>query len=598
MELSARVFGLNAWSILVPQALEGVAAVGLLYAAVRRWFGPAAGLVAGAVLALTPVAALMFRFNNPDALLVLLLTGAAYAMVRVVGEGRTRWLMLAGCLIGVGFLAKMLQTVLVVPGFALAYLIAGPVTLRRRILQLLAGAGAMVVSAMWWVVAVMAVPASARPYIGGSQNNSLWNLMFGYNGFGRLTGNETGSIGGGPAGTGSRWGATGLLRMFNAQFGAQSSWLIPAALILLAAGLILTLRAARTDRLRSSLVIWGGWLVVTAAAFSFGRGIIHPYYTVALGPATGALVGIGGSAMWRLRHRWQARAVLATALGATAVWSYVLLARTPAWHPWLRDAVLVGGLAVSIIAGWTHRLGRAGGLVAAAAILLALLGPGAYSLATAATIHSGAIPVAGPAGAGGAGPGRFAGAAGGRGGRVAGVPGGFAGAVPGGFAGAPGGFARLPHDGFGGVRGTRGRVGGLLGGSTPSAAFTAALQSSANRYTWVAATVGSNQASGYQLATGKPVMAIGGFNGTDPAPTLAAFQQLVAEGRIHYFIEGGGFGGGGGGPGGAAGGSVSSTSSQITAWVQSHYTSVSIGGATLYNLTPATTPRGAPQGAG
>jgi 4-amino-4-deoxy-L-arabinose transferase-like glycosyltransferase len=585
MELSARVFGLNAWSILVPQALEGVAAVGLLYAAVRRWFGPAAGLVAGAVLALTPVAALMFRFNNPDALLVLLLTGAAYAMVRALGEGRTRWLMLAGCLIGAGFLAKMLQTVLVVPGFALAYLIAGPVTVRRRILQLLAGAGAMVVSAMWWVVAVMAVPATARPYIGGSQNNSLWNLMFGYNGFGRLTGNETGSIGGGPAGTGSRWGATGLLRMFNAQFGAQSSWLIPAALILLAAGLILTLRAVRTDRLRSSLVIWGGWLVVTAAAFSFGRGIIHPYYTVALAPATGALVGIGGSAMWRLRHRWQARAVLAAALGATSVWSYVLLARTPAWHPWLRDAVLVGGLAVSIlIAGWTHRLGRAGGLVAAAAILLALFGPGAYSLATAATIHSGAIPVAGPAGAGGAGPGRFAGAAGGRGGRVAGVPGGFARAVP-------GGFARLPQDGFGGVRGgTRGRVGGLLGGSTPSAALTAALKSSANRYTWVAATVGSNQASGYQLATGKPVMAVGGFNGTDPAPTLAAFQQLVAEGRIHYFIEGGGFGGGGGGLGGAAGGSVSSTSSQITAWVQSHYTSVSIGGATLYDLTPATTP--------
>ena len=609
MELSARLFGVNAWSILVPQALEGVAAVGLLYASVRRWFGAAAGLVAGAVLALTPVAALMFRFNNPDALLVLLLTGAADAMVRALGEGRTRWLVLAGCLIGAGFLAKMLQTVLVVPGFALAYLIDGPVTLRRRIVQLLAGAGAMVVSAMWWVVAVMAVPASARPYIGGSQNNSLWNLMFGYNGFGRLTGNEAGSVGGGPAGTGSRWGATGLLRMFNAQFGAQSSWLIPAALILLAAGGILTLRAERSDRLRSSLVIWGGWLLVTAAAFSFGQGIIHPYYTVALAPATGALVGIGGSAMWRLRHRWQARAVLAAALAVTAVWSSVLLARTPAWHPWLRDAVLIGGLAVSIlILGWTHRPGRAAGLVATAAVLLALLGPGAYSLATAATTHSGAIPFAGPAGASGTRAFPVGGGAGGRGGHAGVVPGGFAGAAgtgrggfartgPGGFARTgQGGVGRLPQGGFGGARGgTGGRVGGLLGGSTPSPALTAALDSSANRYTWVAATVGSNQASGYQLATGKPVMAIGGFNGTDPAPTLAAFQKLVAEGRIHYFIEGGGFGGG---PGGAGGGSVSSTSSQITAWVQSHFTSVSIGGATLYDLTPSTTPRGAPQGAG
>ena len=246
MELSARMFGVNAWSILVPQALEGVAAVGLLYASVRRWFGAGAGLLAGAVLALTPVAALMFRFNNPDALLVLLLTAAAYAVVRALEGGRTRWLVLAGSLIGFGFLAKMLQTVLVVPGFGLAYLIAGPVTLRRRILQLLAAGGAMIASAMWWVVAVMAVPASARPYIGGSQNNSLWNLMFGYNGFGRLTGNETGSIGG-AATTGSRWGATGLLRMFNTAFGAQSSWLIPAAVVLLAGGLLFTLRACRTD---------------------------------------------------------------------------------------------------------------------------------------------------------------------------------------------------------------------------------------------------------------------------------------------------------------------------------------------------------------
>jgi 4-amino-4-deoxy-L-arabinose transferase-like glycosyltransferase len=585
MELSARVFGLNAWSILVPQALEGVAAVGLLYASVRRWSGAAAGLVAGAVLALTPVAALMFRFNNPDALLVLLLTGAAYGMVRALGEGRTRWLVVAGCLIGTGFLAKMLQTVLVVPGFALAYLIAGPVALRRRIVQLLAGAGAMVVSALWWVVAVMAVPASARPYIGGSQNNSLWNLMFGYNGFGRLTGNEAGSVGGGAAATGSRWGATGLFRMFNTQFGAQSSWLIPAALIFLAAGLVVSLRAGRTDRLRASLVIWGGWLVMTAAAFSLGRGIIHPYYTVALAPATGALVGIGGWSMWRLRHRWEARVVLAVALGVTAVWSYVLLARTPGWNPWLRDAVLIGGLAVSVlIAGWTHMLGKAGGLVAAAAVLLALLGPGAYSVATAATTHRGAIPTAGPTGAGGFGAGGFGGALGGRAGSFAGRPGSVTGAAPGGLAGPrQGGSARsLPQGGF------RGGAAGLLNGSTPNAALTAALKSSADRYTWVAATIGSNQASGYQLAAGKPVMAIGGFNGTDPAPTLAEFQKLVAAGRIHYFIGGGRFGGGGGSPDGTAGASVSSASSEITAWVESHFTSVTIGGAIVYDLTPAT----------
>ena len=332
MEISARLFGVNAWSILVPQALEGVAAVGVIYLAVRRWFGAGAGLIAGAVLALTPVAALMFRFNNPDALLVLLLTGAAYATVRAIEGGRTRWLILAATLIGFGFLTKMLQAFVVVPVFALAYLIAGPPKLGRRLLQL-AGAGvALVVSSLWWVAAVMAIPASDRPFIGGSQNNSLWNLIVGYNGFGRLTGNESGSVGGG-GGTASRWGATGLFRMFNSEFGSQISWLLPAALILLLAGLVMTWNAARTDRTRASLVIWGGWLGLTGLVFSLGQGIIHPYYTVALAPAIGAVVAVGAVTLWRQRANWWARAVLAVALAATSIWSYILLRRTPSWYP-------------------------------------------------------------------------------------------------------------------------------------------------------------------------------------------------------------------------------------------------------------------------
>ncbi|HLI56411.1 MAG TPA: glycosyltransferase family 39 protein, partial [Actinomycetota bacterium] len=210
MELSARIFGLHPWSVLAPEALEGVASVAVLYAAVKRWAGPAAGLVAGAVLALTPVAALMFRFNNPDALLVLLLVLGAYATVRAIEEGSGAWLALAGVAVGFGFLAKMLQTLLVVPGFAAAYLLAAPVTFGRRVKRLAVAGAAMAASALWWVVAVMVVPAADRPYIGGSQDNSLWNLIFGYNGFGRLTGNETGSVGGGAAG--NRWGPTGLLR--------------------------------------------------------------------------------------------------------------------------------------------------------------------------------------------------------------------------------------------------------------------------------------------------------------------------------------------------------------------------------------------------
>ncbi len=308
------MFGLNSWSILVPQALEGVAAVGIFYSTIKRWFSPAAGLIAGAVLALTPVAALMFRYNNPDALLVLLLVIAAYATVRALERGSTWWLVLAGTCVGFGFITKMLQAFLVIPAIGLVYLWAGPPKLGRRILQLLAGGVAVVVAAGWWVAAVQLTPAADRPYIGGSQDNSLFNLVFGYNGFGRITGNETGSVGGGTSGT-SQWGPTGWSRMFNSTFGTQASWLIPAALVALVAVLWLTRRAPRQDRTRAAFILWGGWLLVTAAVFSFAQGIIHPYYTVALAPAIGALVGMGAVELWRHRHQWFARAALA---GATA----------------------------------------------------------------------------------------------------------------------------------------------------------------------------------------------------------------------------------------------------------------------------------------
>jgi 4-amino-4-deoxy-L-arabinose transferase-like glycosyltransferase len=513
----------------------------------------------------------MFRFNNPDALLVLLLVASAYALVRALEAGRTWWLVLAATLIGSGFLTKMFQALLIVPAFAVVYLLAGPPALRRRIGQLLAAGAALVVSSLWWVVAVELVPTSSRPYIGGSTNNSLWNLIFGYNGFGRLTGNETGSVGGGGT-TGSRWGVTGFFRLLNSQFGGQVSWLLPAAVILGIACLVVTWRTPRTDHTRSAALLWGGWLLITGAVFSFGRGIIHPYYAVALAPAIGALVGIGAVAMWHRRATWPARAVLSGTVAVTAVWSYILLDRSPGWHPWLRYIELSAGLAIAVLMlSWIHVSRRLSAAVAAAAILVALAGSAAYTLSTVATPHTGAIPSAGPTvvGAfGGPGGGRARGF-GGNGGPPA-----FAGGAP---AGAPG-FA-------GGARG--GPAGGLLNGSTPSASVTAALQQNSSRYTWVAATVGSNEASGYQLASGKPIMAIGGFNGTDPTPTLIHFEQYVQQGKIHYFIAGGGRGAG---PGG--GGTTTSTSSQITSWVESHFKSVSSlssGSTVIYDLTQPVT---------
>jgi 4-amino-4-deoxy-L-arabinose transferase-like glycosyltransferase len=595
MELTARVFGLNSWTLLIPQALEGVATVGVLYTTVRRWFGPAAGIIAGAVMAVTPVATLMFRFDNPDAMLVLLMTLAAYATTRAIESGRTRWIALAGALLGLGYLAKMLQAFLVLPGLALAYLICGKPRLGKRIWQLLAGAAALLIASGWWVAIDLLTPAADRPYVGGSTDNSILNLTFSYNGLGRLTGE------GGPGGGGGFGGATGLTRLFQADMGGQIAWLVPAALIALAVMLWVSRRTARTDRTRAAALLWGGWLLVTGLVFSFMSGIIHPYYTVALAPAVAALVGIGATGLWRIRHTWLARVALAAGVVVTVAVAWVLLDRSPSWFPWLRVVIVVAaaGAAGLILAGPVVRPATARGRVALAAIagslavVAGLAGPLVYSLDTAATAHSGSIPSAGPTVAssfGGPGGGSFPG--GGKlpsGGTVPGRTGGSGEPGSGEFPGRSGGKG-LPSSGEfpGGTdRSPSGRAGfpsggtaGGPGGATTSAALSKLLETGASGYKWAAATVSSTSAASLELnSNGVPVMAIGGFTGSDPAPSLAEFKKLVAEHEIHYFI-GGGVGGGGG-----IGGAGSSDASQITSWVESHFTSKTVGGTTVYNLT-------------
>ena len=431
MDISARIFGLNSWSLLVPQALEGVATVGLVYLSVRRWFSAQAALLGGAVVALTPVAAIMFRFNNPDALLALLLTGATYATMRGLERAQTKWMVLAGALIGFGFITKMLQAFLILPVMAVVYLLAAPTGWWRRVWQTFLMGLALLVAAGWWVAIVALTPAADRPYVGGSQNNSIVNLIFGYNGFGRLDGSESGSVGGGRV-AGSMWGPTGITRLFNATFGNMMSWLLPGALVMGAVLLIVTLRARRTDRERAALLLWGGSLVSIGLVISLGQGIIHPYYTVALAPPLGALVGIGTMGLWQRRASWVGRLGLAAALAATVVWSFILLGRTSDWFPALRLFVLVAG-ALGVAAILALPLLRnipkvAIALVATLGFGAALAAPLFSTVATAATPHTGAIPSATPTPAGGAG----------------GPGGGFAG---GGFPG--GGF----HRAFGG--GTR-----------------------------------------------------------------------------------------------------------------------------------------------
>ncbi|MFG3049946.1 ArnT family glycosyltransferase [Kitasatospora sp. NPDC048239] len=642
MALCARVFGLSSWSVLAPEALMGVATVATVYAAVRRRFSPLGGLVAGAVLALTPVAALMFRFNNPDALLVLLLALAAYGLLRATETASTRWLVFTGAMFGLAFLTKTLQAFLVLPAFALVYLAAAPAGPWRRVRQLLLAGLAMVISGGWWVAVVELVPASARPYVGGSQDNSFLSLTFGYNGFGRLNGNETGSVGGGrlPAGAeappgggramgGGGWGETGITRLFDGDIGGQIAWLLPAALILLVFGLWATRRYARTDSARAAFLVWGGWLLCTGLTFSFMSGIFHQYYTVALAPAVAALVGMGVDGLWRVRHRLPYAAVLAGTLAVTAVWAYVLLGRSPQFLPWLRWAVLVGGLAAALALLLAGRLAaRAAAVVGLVGLAAALGGPAAYAVDTVDTPHTGSIVTAGPAVAGkGFGPGGMRGGGpfvfngqGGPGGQ--GLPGaqgfpdgqGFPGGqgFPNGQNGGQGGGQNGGQDGqgrqpgTGGGNGTDGRqgrgttggpggMGGLLNGATVDGAAAAALRQDADRYTWAAATSGSQNAASYQLASGVPVMALGGFNSTDPSLSLEAFQKLVKEGKVHWFIGGNARRVSGGatengatvGFAAAAGGAQAqeSQTAQIESWVESHYTAKTVGTATLYDLT-------------
>ncbi|MDL5157866.1 glycosyltransferase family 39 protein [Actinomycetospora termitidis] len=572
MGLSGRIFGFTSWSMLVPQALMGVASVALLRVAVRRWAGPDAGLLAGALLALTPVAVLMFRFNNPDALLVLCMTAAAYTAVRAIDVAHRRaglgWTAATGALLGLGFLTKMLQAWLVLPALAVVIVLAAAVTWRRRLAMLAVGLGAMVASVGWYVLLVDLWPTDSRPYIGGSTDDSFLDLVLGYNGLGRILGGEGNGGGGGPGdGSGNTGfgGSTGITRMFNESFGGQISWLLPAALIVLVAGLAVTWRAGRTDRTRAALVLWGGWLLVHALVFSFMSGTVHAYYAVAMAPGLAGTLAVGGTLLWRRRELLTARLALVAALAATTAWSVVLLRRTPEFLPWLRWVVAVVGIVavVGLLAGAVTRHAwarRALPVLLVGAVLAGAGGSVAYAVDTAATTHSGSIVSAGPASADG-----------GQGG-----PGG-GGQDGGGQGGQPPSGAR--PDGGAQQGGQQG--GGPGGTTTASAELTTLLQGAGT--TWSAAVVGSQGAASLELASGTAVMAIGGWSGSDAAPTLEEFQAMVVAGEVHYLVasgDGGGMRGRGG---------TDSVGSQITTWVQEHYAATTVGGQTVYDLTSPTT---------
>ncbi len=370
--------------------MMGVATVGVLYAAVRRSFGTPAGLLAALLMAFTPVAVLMFRFDNPDALLVLLMTLGAWALGRGLEQGRIRWAVLAAVFLGFAFLAKELQAWLVLPAFALVWLVAAPGGFWRRIAGLLASLVALVISGGWWVALTELWPASARPYMGGSETDSVLDRLLGYNGLARILGRSGGGGGGAPGGGGGGFGGEpGILRLFNEGFGGQITWLLPLALLAIPIGLWLYRRAGRTHPAIGGYLLWGAWLVTTALVFSFMSGIIHEYYTVALAPAVAALSAGVLVDLWRRRASRAAMAALAGLIALTAWWASELLARTPDFWPGLGTAVLVGGLVAAaglLVAVFLPRLPGMP-LLRGAALILGMLaiaaGPAAYAAETA-----------------------------------------------------------------------------------------------------------------------------------------------------------------------------------------------------------------------
>src|SRR4051794_5542529 len=411
--LSVRAFGFHSLSILVPQALMGMASVALVYDLTRRRFGRAGGFVAGAVLALTPIAVAISRHNNPDALLVLCVVGALWAMVRALEDGRVRWLVVSGLCVGLGFEAKMGAALLVVPALTVAWVWAAP---RNRWRGLAAGGVAMLVAGGFWPVLVALTPASARPWISGTADNRVWSLITGYNGLGRLDG-QAGGPGGFGGNGGPFGGSTGPLRLLNAALGGQAGWLLGFALV---AGLALVAssRLRRRDPVTGWVLAAGGSALTIAVAFSFAQGIFHPYYVSELAPFTAALVGAGVARFTRGDTLARIAGPLAIAAGVTTE----LMVADQSWAPPL---LILGGLAAAAqptLMAPDHPgpppLLIPGALAAAAALALSanqrirnvaiatalatlLMAPAAWSVQTLGHAASGTFPAGGPANAGG-----------------------------------------------------------------------------------------------------------------------------------------------------------------------------------------------------
>ncbi|MFE0904597.1 ArnT family glycosyltransferase [Streptomyces rochei] len=578
MGLSCRLLGYGTWQMMLPLILAALATIWVLHSCVKRVWGHGAAALAALVLALTPITVAINRDNNPDTLLVFLMVGGAALGLRAVRDGRLPPLLGSAVCFGLAFNTKMLQGYIALPAVFVVYLYATDLGWAKRIRNLVLAAVALAVASFWWAAAVSLVPASERPYIGGSTDGTAWDLIMGYNGLGRIFGGD-GNMGGGGGGGGGFSGTAGIGRMFNDVLGGQISWLLPFAGIALVAGLVLRGRAPRTDLTRAALVLWGGWTVLHQLTFSMAEGTMHPYYTTALAPGIAALCGGGGVMLlraFRADRRWVW--VLPLALGVTGVWAVVLLRRASGWNSWLWPTIAVV-MALAIAGLLVFRSGRRLRLLAvsvAAAVVAGVAGPAAYAWSVPSGSGGGmggTNPTAGPSTGGGmGGPGGGGGQPpqGGRGGPGGDTPpnGGDNGrAAPGGADGTTGTPPSGDLGGAGGFGegGGLGGGGGMGGGGTGGGASTelvAYLKKHQDGAKWLLAVSGSQSAAQLILAGGEPVISMWGWSGSDNAMTLTRLKELVKKGELHYVQVGGGMGGGSG------------AGSEVTQWVREHGTAV------------------------
>ncbi len=582
--LSVRIFGYHPLSILVPEALMGIAAVWLLYDLTRRRFGRFAGFVAGLALATTPITVAIARHNNPDELLILCSVAALWCGLRAIDTGRTRWLVLAGVCVGLGFETKMLVAMMIVPGIALAWLWMRWSAAPGRwaaIRQLLAGGVAMIIVAGAWPLLVTLTPASDRPWISGTADNSIWSLIFGYNGLGRVAG-QAGGPGGGGGGFGGGGGVggstfggpTGIFRLLQSGLGDQAGWLLGFAIAAGLALLILT-RLRRRDPCTGWLIMVGGAFLTVAAVFSFSAGIFHPYYVSFVAPFAAALVGAGAGLMIGRDGDRNWRWIAPLVIGGGIVTELAVLGTLNGSLGWTEPLILglAGGCAVVLAVVVPGRLRAVLVAVALAALLVA---PATWAAETLGHATSSTFPAGGPAsasmgGGGGFGPGGRGGFGGGRsgfrGGSGSGFPGGGSGGrgftpprggsgLPGGASGgqgfAPPGSGVAPGSGSGASgfgRGGGGFGGGAGGGmfGGDSASLNAAIGYAKAHGGGTIGVASQSTAAAVIISSNANVAGLGGFSGRESSVTVAWIAQEVKDGHLRWLIldqSQGGFQGG------------------------------------------------------